>query len=174
MKVETMGFCCGRKRRGSLRRWHGNDSLTGKMLTGCMALFVGLLLGGCATITPGGESDREKLVAATKEYNSLLRWKELAAACVAFAAEGEKKGCLERASVLGDLQIAGMVTRDIEYGRDGGEATVTAEIEYYLLPSPVLRKLQDRQRWVSTGPPGQREWRITNPLSGVQDAAGRK
>ena len=111
-----------------------------------------------------GPDDREKLVKASDDYNNLLRWKDLDKACVTFAEESVKVKCLERALTLKDVQITDIRTRDIDFKIDGVEATVHAEIEYYLLPSTKVSKLQDTQRWSYIGLKDERTWFIKSPV----------
>jgi len=145
------------------RRCRREFSGCGMVIKGTL-LAAGMLLAGCAADTPWVYIARDKLETASKEYNKMIRWKEMDNACVTFAEEGDKEGCLKRALTLKDLQITDIRTRDIELGREGVEATVSTEIEYYLLPSTVVRIIQDRQSWRFLGSHETGEWRITNPL----------
>ncbi len=129
-----------------------------------MAVLTVLLLTGCATISQWGPDDREKLVTASKEYNTLLRWRELDKACVTYVEELAKASCLDHALTLKELQITDIRTRDIDFKIDGVEATVQIEIEYYLLPSTRIRKIQQSQKWSYIGPKEKRSWFIKSPL----------
>ena len=156
-----MGDSCGRKRGGSWFRRSGTAACRG-------GTFVAVLaLAGCATVMPWEPDDREQLVTASNGYNTMLRWREFDQACVAFADEAVRGGCRERVPSLKDLQITDIRTIDTAMRADGAEATVAVEIEYYLLPSTAVRKLQERQRWVSSGRPDRKVWRITNPLPDI-------
>lgn len=135
-----------------------------RVATKAVALVVGLLLAGCATMPQWGPDDREKLVKASDDYNNLLRWKDLDKVCVTFAEESVKDKCLEHALTLKDVQITDVRTRYIDFKIDGVEATVHAEIEYYLLPSTNVKKLQDTQRWRYIGLEGARTWFIRSPV----------
>ena len=130
------------------------------VVTKVMVLFVGLLLAGCASMPQWGPDDREKLVKASSDYNNMLRWKDLDNACVSFAEASAKSKCLESALTLKEVTITDIRTRDIDFKIDGVDATVHAEIEYYLLPSTTVRKIQDTQKWIYVGPLGNRTWFI--------------
>ena len=123
-----------------------------------------ILLAGCATTPSWGPLDRDKLVTASKGYNAMLRWKELDKACLTYAEEPARTGCQERAAALKDLQITDVSTRDIDFRIDGVDATVNVEIEYYLLPSTVVRKIRNSQTWVSVGTGSAGEWKIRSSL----------
>lgn len=129
-----------------------------------VACVLVMLLAGCASIPQWGPDDREKLVTASNDYNNLLRWKDMDKACVTFAEESVKEKCRERALTLKDVQITDIRTRDIDFRIDGVEATVNAEIEYYLLPSAAVRKIQDSQKWSYIGPKDKRSWFIKSPI----------
>ncbi len=127
-------------------------------------LVTAMLLTGCAGAHWGAD-EREQLLLASDGYNALLRWKELDKACSAFAEDSVRGGCLGRAGELKDLQITDIRRRDLNFKVFGDVATVNIEIEYYLLPSMVVRKIQESQRWVYLGTQDKRVWRITNPIS---------
>ena len=129
-------------------------------------LVTAMLLAGCAG-AHWGANDREKLLTASDDYNSLLRWKELDKACVAFAEDSVRGGCLGRAEELKDLHIIDIRRRNLDFTTSGDEATVNIEIEYYLLPSTVVRKIQEIQKWVYRGPQDGRVWRIMTPIPRV-------
>ncbi len=128
------------------------------------ALLSVLLLAGCATGARWGDTHREKLLSATNGYTTLLRWREFDKACVNFVEESVRGKCLERAQTLNDLRITDIRTRDLDFRTDGVEVTATVEMEYYLLPSLVVRKIQDRQLWLCRGPDEGRVCRIITPL----------
>ena len=121
---------------------------------------LALLLSGCATLSNLGESDRGRLVTASNSYNRMLRWKELDMACGAFVEESGRRKCVDRAAALKDVQVTDVRTRNIEYSPAADEATVHAEIEYYLLPSPRVKTLTDVQQWKLVGPEERKVWVI--------------
>jgi len=129
-----------------------------------VALVAGLLLAGCATPAMWGPDDREKLVKASNDYNSLLRWRDPDTACVTFNEEVVREKCLESALTLKDVYITDIRTRDIDFRINGVDATVHAEIEYYRLPSTTVRKIQDSQNWSYIGPQDKRVWFIKSPF----------
>ncbi len=126
-------------------------------------LVAGIILTGCSTGSNWGYA-REKLVAASNDYNALLRWNELDKVCLTYADESVSKVCLERALALKDLHVTDIRRRDLDIKADGIEATVNNEIEYYLLPSTVVRKMQQSQKWFYRGAHEQRVWRIATPF----------
>ena len=129
-------------------------------------LTVGMLLSGCAGIHWRAD-EREQLLSASDGYNALLRWKELDKACIAFAEESVRGGCLGRVDELKDFQITDIRRRDLDLKLFGDEATVNVEIEYYQLPSMVVRKTQESQRWVYRGPQDGKVWQIKTPIPKV-------
>ena len=160
-KEETMRIAFGKVNGES---WFGECRLVPSGCGVVVVLVAGLLLAGCASTPQWGPDDREKLVTASNDYNSMLRWKDVDKACVTFAEESVKGKCLDRALTLKDVQITDIRTRDIEFRIDGVEATVHAEIEYYLLPSTTVRKIQDSQKWGYIGPKDKRTWFIKSPF----------
>jgi hypothetical protein len=134
------------------------------VVTRVMVFFFGLLLVGCASMPQWGPDDREKLVKASNDYNNMLRWKDPDNACVTFAEASAKAKCLESALTLKEVTITDIRTRDIDFKIDGVDATVHAEIEYYLLPSTTVRKIQDTQKWGYIGPQDKKIWVIKSPF----------
>ena len=124
------------------------------------ALLAVVCLAGCAGVRVG-DADRDKLLTASNSYNSLLRWRELDKACINFAEKSVRGECLGRVDELKDLQITDVRRRDVDFEFDGNNATVHTEIEYYLLPSMTVKKIQDVQRWCYSGPQNAKAWRIT-------------
>jgi hypothetical protein len=153
----------GRVRGGSWfkRGWSGFPC---RMLTMCTVLVAGFVLTGCVTGPQWGPDDREKLITASHGYATMLRWRELDTACRTYVDESAREGCLERAQTLKDLQITDIRTKDLDVTIVGGSATVTVEIEYFLLPSMIVRIIQDNQKWIFLGPTEKKVWRITSPL----------
>lgn len=119
------------------------------------AVFL-LLLTGCAAVHPSGES----LHAASHDFLLRLRWQDYPGAA-RHLAEEERGAFLGRFLHLGDLRITDVRLDGVDLSPEGDRAVSHVTVEYYLLPSPVVKTLPLRQEWVRHPSAG---WQIVTPV----------
>jgi hypothetical protein len=118
-----------------------------------------LLLAGCAT----SSGIREAFELSSREYNRMLRWKEMDEACAAFSDAPLVKECRERGAALRDVSMADLRIRNTEYrGEKTREtATVRVEIDYFVLPSGRVKTAEYLEQWAFRDLDGRKRWCIT-------------
>jgi len=99
-----------------------------------------------------------------REYNQLVRWQEHQNACLSFADPSVADECLARAGAAKGASMADYRVKGIDVDPAKGTATVRVEFDYYVLPSPRLKTLEDVQEWRYEEVDGTERWRIVTPL----------
>lgn len=98
---------------------------------------------GCAALTQPTQGFEK----ASLDFTQRLRWQDYNEAGRYFVGEKHRTAFLNRFSGLEDLHIVDVVVDRAELGPRAGEATTWMTIQYYLLPSPVVKKFHLRLHW---------------------------
>lgn len=129
-------------------------------------VVTGLLCIACLTLTACANQRGvgDELNRSVKEYNRMLRWRELENAVVTYSEPGQSEKyrkqaetLIKRGISLTDFRI--LSTRYLPEIKSG-EAVV--EFDYYILPSNRVKTISHRQEWVYRE--NLRNWKITNSL----------
>lgn len=102
------------------------------------------------------------LAKASREYNEMVRWKELDSACLSHVDKGLLDECRKRAEAARDVKVADYRVVSVERSQSGKEATIRVQIEYYIPPSATIKTMEDLQKWrYENGESGQ-GWRLVS------------
>ncbi|RNC69192.1 MAG: hypothetical protein ED859_08225 [Desulfuromonadales bacterium] len=122
----------------------------------CLAL---LFLAGCRNPYIMEQRFEESF----REHNRMLRWQELEQSCMTFAAVEVKDACLERAKAAKGVSVADFRVMETELDSKKGTARVRLEIDYFILPAPRLKTIQDVQKWRHVPDEGLGRWYLETP-----------
>lgn len=121
-----------------------------------------LLLAACLP----AKGIREELEISAKEYNRLLRWKEIDSAGPLFVVpEGREQymtaanSIKKRSVMITDYRILSM-----EFIEEQRRGDVIVEFDYYTLPSNRIKTLTDKQDWVYRENGHAKSWKVKSPL----------
>lgn len=126
-------------------------------------LLSGFLLMGCATWMPKPDA-WEALSKSSSDYNRLIRWSKFDEACLMYVDETMSEQCRVQAESLDELHVTDIKIRDISFNIDQTDATVRTEIEYYVMPSVTVKKVQDVQKWRYTLLGEKKVWKLRSLL----------
>ncbi|MEZ4484402.1 MAG: hypothetical protein R2864_07330 [Syntrophotaleaceae bacterium] len=119
-------------------------------------LLVVVLLSSCSLAVRPGDS----LLEARDDFSQRLRWQDCNGAGRYLAPE-QKADFLERCQADEDLHYVGVETQSVELSDDQRQADTVTLVEYYRLPSVVVKKFRLRQmachpgEGMETGYPGR-------------------
>lgn len=109
-------------------------------------VIICLMLTACVT-QPGltGEFDR-----SVKAYNRLLRWHEIESAGITYIDPELREDFLKQAETLKKrgLSVTDFRILSSRYIPEKKSGDVTAEFDYYILPSNRIKTVSYRQEWV--------------------------
>lgn len=104
-----------------------------------------LLLGACAT----NAAIREQFEKSVKGYNQMLRWQEVESAGITYMDPELREPFMKAAADMRKKEVTITDYRIIssEFLPDTESAVVTAEFDYYILPSNRIKTVVYRQQW---------------------------
>lgn len=130
-------------------------------------LFVSLtltamLLSGCPR---QGLTPEKDLHDALGRFAQSLRWGDVQATA-RFFADPYDQDYLDRYRSRDDLNMTDVSLSEVHMSPERDQAQVRLRIEYFLLPSASLRRLDIEQHWemLPGGLPGSQSWRIHTPF----------
>ncbi|MDD2850271.1 MAG: hypothetical protein PHY09_00020 [Desulfuromonadaceae bacterium] len=127
-----------------------------RLLLFCMYL----MLTACASqINLNEELDR-----SVKAYNRMLRWQEVEQAVLTFTAEEQREECLRQAAALKKqgLSVTDFRVLSTQFHPDKKTGDVSAEFDYYILPSNRVKTITNQQQWVYREE--SKKWKLTSQL----------
>jgi len=131
------------------------------MIRGILLLCC-LIAVGCANHS-GIREDFDKSV---KDYNRLLRWREVATAGMLYMIPEERDAFIAAAEKINtkDLSITDyrILTRECLAEKGTGDAVV--EFDYYILPSNRIKTLTYKQEWVYQEINETKAWKVKSAL----------
>lgn len=130
-----------------------------RLLLLCICV-VSLTLNACAS-RPGMKESFERSV---KDYSKLLRWREIDDAGRTYVTPEQRDEYLKQAD---DLKKRGLSVTDFRIlsmrcQPEKRTGDVTAEFDYYLLPSNRVETIADHQEWVYRE--SSNSWQLTSGL----------
>ena len=108
--------------------------------------LICLTLAACASLSGlNGELDRN-----VKDYNRLLRWRELENAVMTYSDPELREEQLKQAETLKKrgLTVTDYRILSTRYLPEKQSGDVVAEFDYYILPSNRVKTISFRQEWV--------------------------
>jgi hypothetical protein len=124
-------------------------------------LLVTLLLVGCGLAV----QPQKEFQPAFKDYIERLRWRDYPQVA-AYLPEADREEFLRRFSALADLHIVDVQLESVAFREEGGRASTTIALEYYLIPSITVKKVRLHQEWSYQG--GDRyhagSWKLAGPF----------
>lgn len=93
---------------------------------------------------------RQELTTAFQDYTQRLRWKDYAGAA-AYLPEEHRESFRQRFDALADLNIVDVRIDSVDFREAENRATTVTVVEYYMLPSLVVKKSRLSQEWVYEG-----------------------
>ena len=129
-------------------------------------VVLGLLCIACLTLTAcaprpglGVQLDR-----SVKEYNRMLRWRELENAVATYTVPEQREEYMKQAETLKKRGISFTDYRILStrYLPETQSGDVVAEFDYYILPSNRVKTVSHRQEWVYRE--SIRSWKLKNGL----------
>lgn len=122
--------------------------------------IICLMLPACAT----GPGLKEGLDRSVKAYNRMLRWHEIESAVTAYGDPEQEAESLKRAESLKKrgLSVTDYRILSTKYLPEKNTGDVTAEFDYYILPSNIIKTVSQRQDWFYQEK--AKSWRIKNAL----------
>jgi hypothetical protein len=124
-----------------------------------LTLFLLCLMAGCAFLVRPGEGFEK----ASHDFAQRLRWQDYNGAGRYLTGQN-REAFLKRFAALTDLHIVDVTVERAELGPEPDRGTTWMVLEYYLLPSPAVKKFHLQLHWVRLGGgeihPGT--WRITS------------
>lgn len=132
------------------------------VLCRCSAVFLTtLLLVGCGLAA----KPEKEFQPVFKDYAERLRWRDYPNAA-AYLSEDARQEFIQRFSGLDDLHIVDVRLESVDFRDEGQRALTTLVIEYYLMPSIMVKKSRLSQEWSYQG--GNRyhpgSWRLVDPF----------
>ncbi len=127
----------------------------------CAFLLVATLLVSCGMAVRPAET----FLTARDDFSEALRWQDCSGAGRYLAAEYQSE-LPDSGQSDEDLRVVGVQPQSVEFGEDHRSAETVTLLEYYRLPSVVVKKHRLRQQWsyrqddrLKSG-----SWQITSPF----------
>ncbi len=132
------------------------QSNRGNRILWFLVMLVGLALASACANTSG----RLGLRPAVQGFNQDIRWQRFQSAARMLPAKERADFIRKYTATEEELGIQSIEVESVEFSRqpDAQEATVTAVVTYYLLPSIVVKKEVITQHWQLLGT----NWRMTS------------
>lgn len=124
-------------------------------------LLMVVLLSSCSwAVRPG-----ETLLDARDDFTQRLRWQDCNGAGRYLAPE-QKEAFLENCQVDEDLRFVNVEAQSVELSDDKRQADTVTLLEYYRLPSVVVKKYRLNQEWVYQQGEGMKQgvWQVVTPF----------
>lgn len=125
-----------------------------------MLLMVVLLSSCGVALRP-----EETMLEARDDFIERLRWQDCNGAGRYLAPE-QKEAYLENCQVDEDLHFVGVQPQSVEFSDDQRKADTVTLLEYYRLPSVVVKKYRLKQEWVYQQGEGMKQgvWQVVSPF----------
>jgi hypothetical protein len=126
---------------------------------------IPLLLTGCSIYKDfkianiGTDFDK-----SSKAYLNLLRWQEYESALTTYVSVPLQEEYRKKIKEVGEARIFDFRVKKQECDPARGDATVTAELDYYRPPSVTVKTVVDNQKWSYEGENEKRFWRLKTLL----------
>jgi hypothetical protein len=124
-------------------------------------LLMVVLLSSCSwAVRPG-----ETLLDARDDFTQRLRWQDCNGAGRYLAPE-QKEAFLLNCQVDEDLRFVNVEAQSVELSDDKRQADTVTLLEYYRLPSVVVKKYRLNQEWVYQQGEGMKQgvWQVVTPF----------
>ncbi len=126
----------------------------------CIAVYlVGAIVLGCASLESKDRLDH--LEYTVEDYGAALRWGRYNEAANLRNIRDRQPKALDLEH-LKEIHVTSYVITERIVTQDQNEAFITAEIDYYNVDDPVVRKLTDKQVWWYED--GRRRWWLDGDL----------
>ncbi len=124
-------------------------------------LLMVVLLSSCGLAARPGET----MLEARDDFAQRLRWQDCNGAGRYLAPE-HKEAFLETCHANEDLHFVGVQAQSVNLSEDQAKADTVTLLEYYRLPSVVVKKYRLRQEWVYQQSDVMKEgfWQIVSPF----------
>ncbi len=124
-------------------------------------LLVVVLLSSCGWAARPGET----LLDARDDFTQRLRWQDCNGAGRYLAPE-QQEAFLENCQVDEDLRFVNVEAQSVELSDDKRQADTVTLLEYYRLPSVVVKKYRLKQEWVYQQGEGMKQgvWKVVSPF----------
>lgn len=124
-------------------------------------LLMVVLLSSCGLAARPGET----MLESRDDFIQRLRWQDCNGAGRYLAAE-HKEAFLERCQADEDLHFVGVQPQSVALSDDQRQADTVTLLEYYRLPSVVVKKYRLRQEWAYRQGEGMKQgfWQIVDPF----------
>lgn len=124
-------------------------------------LLTVVLLSSCSLAVRPGES----MLDARDDFIQRLRWQDCNGAGRYLAPE-HKEAFLESCQADEDLRFVGIQPQSVELSADQRNADTVTLLEYYRLPSVVVKKYRLRQKWLYQQGEGMKQgvWQAVSPF----------
>jgi len=132
-----------------------------------VAIFVGLMLCSCAYVRQAHQANvREEFEKSSKDYNKLLRWRDVESAGMIYMDPELRDAFMKSAE---EIKKRGVVITDFriltsECTPEKKTAQVVAEFDYYALPSNRIKTLTYRQNWTYLDGEDKKGWQLKSGL----------
>ena len=122
-------------------------------------LLVAVLLVSCAMVVPPGET----FLTARADFTQRLRWHDYPGAG-RYLEPQHQSAFLEAYRGDEDLRFVAVQPQSVDFSEDNRRAETVTLVEYYRLPSVVVRKYRLRQEWRYRQGEGMKQgvWQITS------------
>lgn len=136
-----------------------------------IGLLLTLALSACVLVNPPSKQRK----AALDDFMHALRWQRYADAAAHFTGE-HRRGFLSRFDKIArDLNVTDVRLQGLELKDEGRRVEAVLEMDYYLLPSTVLKTLRIEQTWVyfEAGDSEFTSFMITTPFPEFPEESSR-
>jgi len=132
-----------------------------------VAIFVGLMLCSCAYVTQAKQASiRVEFEKSAKDYNKLLRWREVENAGMIYMDPELRDAFMKSAEEFKNRGVTITEYRILtsECLPEKGTAEVVAEFDYYTLPSNRIKTVTYRQNWTYLDTVVKKGWQLKSGL----------
>jgi hypothetical protein len=121
-----------------------------------LILLAAVFLASCSM---AGMHSGERFLSARDDFSQRLRWQDYQGAARHLAAE-QRSTFLEKYSGRDDLRFVAVEPISADLGDENRSAKTLTVLQYYRLPSAVVKTFQLRQEWVFE----ENSWQIVSPF----------
>ena len=106
----------------------------------------------------------DDLTPAVYDFAQRLRWNDYSGASRYFDTEENRQEFLQTFTGMQDLQITDVVVESIDFAEDRRSASTSMVLEYFLLPSPVVKTYRFSLQWAYLGlkPNSSESWLVSS------------
>lgn len=129
-------------------RWVSQDEYRGQTARSKWLAGVAFLLFSCASVSAPNSKDLQGVV---KQFHHDLRWKYYDAAAACVNPEHSQAFIEDVENEKSELNISGWEIRKVELFKDGSEAKIRVQFNFYRMPSTVVQTVTAEQVWQKIG-----------------------